>query len=84
MFLATRLRAQGAELPNPRKFSREQMSGWIAQDKADKQRFREGKRVWRIGLVRYPARFCCQRLRGGHPHPSRNARRALGQRKRGA
>ena len=43
LFLATRLRAQGARLPEPRKFAREQIAGWIAQDEADMQRFREGK-----------------------------------------
>ena len=43
LFLATRLRAQGAKPPEPRKFSREQMAGWIAQDEADMQQFREGK-----------------------------------------
>jgi len=43
LFLATRLRAQGAKLPEPRKFSREQIAGWIAQDEADMQQFRESK-----------------------------------------
>ena len=43
LFLSTRLRAQGARLPEPRKFSREQIAGWIARDEADMQRFREGK-----------------------------------------
>ena len=43
LFLATRLRAQSAKLPEPRKFGREQIAGWIAQDKADMQRFREDK-----------------------------------------
>jgi hypothetical protein len=43
LFLAARLRAQSAKLPEPRKFSREQVSGWIAQDEADMQKFREGK-----------------------------------------
>lgn len=43
LFLAARLRAQGAKLPEPRKFSREQIAGWIARDEADMQRFREGK-----------------------------------------
>jgi hypothetical protein len=43
LFLAARLRAQGTQMPQPRKFSREQTSGWIAEDEADMQRFREGK-----------------------------------------
>jgi hypothetical protein len=43
LFLAARLRAQGIKPPEPRKFSREQLAGWIAQDEADMQRFRDGK-----------------------------------------
>ena len=43
LFLAARLRAQGAKLPEPRKFSREQVANWIARDEADMQRFREGQ-----------------------------------------
>ncbi len=43
LFLATRLRAQGAKAPEPRKFSRETVAGWIARDEEDMQRFREGK-----------------------------------------
>lgn len=43
LFLAARLRAQGARLPEPRKFSREQMAGWIAEDEADLQRFRKSE-----------------------------------------
>ena len=42
LFLAARLRAEGATLPAPRKFSREQMQAWIAEDEADMRRFREG------------------------------------------
>ena len=30
LFLVTRMRSQGVKLPEPRKFSREQMAGWIA------------------------------------------------------
>lgn len=41
LFLAARLRAQGAGLPDPRKFSAEQLAEWIAEDEADLQRFRE-------------------------------------------
>jgi len=43
LFLATRLRAQGANPPEPREFSREHITGWIARDEADMQQFREGK-----------------------------------------
>jgi len=43
LFLAARLRAQGAKLPEPRKFSGEKIAGWVALDEADMQRFREGK-----------------------------------------
>ena len=43
LFLAARLRAQGARMPEPRQFSREQTNAWIADDEADMQRFREGK-----------------------------------------
>jgi hypothetical protein len=43
LFLAVRLRAEGAGLPEPRKFSREQMAVWIAEDEADMHRFSEGQ-----------------------------------------
>ena len=39
LFLATRLRADGRELPPPRRFTKEQMSAWIAEDDADLERF---------------------------------------------
>ena len=42
LFLATRLRGAGVKLPAPRKFTREQMQAWIAEDEADMRRFREG------------------------------------------
>ena len=42
LFLATRLRGAGVKLPPPRKFSREQIAAWIAEDEAEMQRFREG------------------------------------------
>jgi flagellar motor switch protein FliM len=42
--LATRLRsATPAELPSPRKFSKEQMEAWIAEDEADMESFRRGE-----------------------------------------
>jgi hypothetical protein len=43
LFLAARLRAQGGRMPEPRKFSRQQMADWLAEDEADMQRFRDGK-----------------------------------------
>jgi len=43
LFLAAQLRSQRSEMPEPRKFSREQMAAWIAEDEADMRRFREGK-----------------------------------------
>lgn len=42
LYLATRLRGSGATLPPPRKFSKEQVSTWIAEDEAEMRRFREG------------------------------------------
>lgn len=41
LFLAARLRAGGARLPEPRKFSREQIVGWIAEDEADLERLKQ-------------------------------------------
>ena len=43
LFLATRLRTQGAVVPEPRKFSRDQIAAWIAEDEADMRRFEQGK-----------------------------------------
>jgi len=42
LFLAAGLRRSGVKLPPPRKFSREQIASWIAEDEAEMQRFREG------------------------------------------
>lgn len=42
LFLATRLRRSGVQLPSPRKFSKEQVASWIAEDEAEMQGFREG------------------------------------------
>jgi hypothetical protein len=42
-FLAARLRAEGDRLPEPRKYSRDQIQAWIAQDEADFQRFQRPK-----------------------------------------
>jgi len=43
LFIAAQLRAQAGQLPAPRKFSREQLAAWIAEDEADIQRFRDSK-----------------------------------------
>jgi hypothetical protein len=42
LFIAARLRADGATLPPPRKFTKEQLAAWIAEDEADLERFRRG------------------------------------------
>ena len=42
LFLATRLRATGAELPAPRSFSNEQIQQWIAEDENGYRRFVAG------------------------------------------
>ena len=42
LFLAARLRADGAQMPPIRRFSKEQMDAWIAEDEADMERFRRG------------------------------------------
>jgi hypothetical protein len=41
LFLGARLRAEGAGLPEPRQFSREQVQSWVTEDEADLRRFRE-------------------------------------------
>ena len=43
LFLAARLRAQGNGLPTPRKFSRDQLKAWIAEDEAEMQRLRDNQ-----------------------------------------
>jgi len=40
LFLAARLRAEGARLPEPRRFSSGQVAGWIAEDEADLERLK--------------------------------------------
>jgi len=42
LFLAARLRADGAPLPPPRRFTREQMAAWVAEDESDMERFQRG------------------------------------------
>ena len=43
LFLASRLRAAPSALPSPRQFSREQVSGWVAEDEAGWQSFQSGR-----------------------------------------
>jgi hypothetical protein len=40
LFLATRIRAQGARMPEPRRFSTETIQGWIAEDEAALRRLK--------------------------------------------
>jgi hypothetical protein len=42
LFLAERLRAQQALVPQPRRFGADQLDEWIAEDEADGKRIREG------------------------------------------
>lgn len=41
LFLASRLRDEGAPLPEPRTFMPEEIAGWIHEDEADMRRLRE-------------------------------------------
>ena len=41
LFLASRLRDEGAPLPEPRTFMPEEIAGWISEDEADMRRLRE-------------------------------------------
>ena len=41
LFLASRLRAEGAVLPEPRVFLADEMARWISEDEADMRRLRE-------------------------------------------
>ena len=41
LFLAMRLRAEGAKLPDPRTFTTEEMAAWIEEDEADMKQLRE-------------------------------------------
>lgn len=50
LFLAARLRAPGARPPEPRKFSKEQMAAWIAEDEEDMRRLRE--EAWGFSWMR--------------------------------
>lgn len=42
LFLATRLRAEGALLPEPHTFTFQEMAGWVEEDEADIRRFDNG------------------------------------------
>ena len=41
LFLASRLRAEGATLPESRTFTRDELAGWIEEAEADMRRLRE-------------------------------------------
>ena len=43
LFLAARLRAEGAHAPEPRKYSCEQIESWLAEDEAELKRFKREK-----------------------------------------
>ncbi|MBM3858838.1 MAG: hypothetical protein FJ395_04220 [Verrucomicrobia bacterium] len=59
LFLAARLRAAGAKLPEPRQFSREQTAAWIAEDEADLERFRNCSSTPASNIIRKPALGNC-------------------------
>lgn len=40
LFLAARLRAQAGQLPPPRRFTRQQLDAWIAEDESEMRRLR--------------------------------------------
>jgi hypothetical protein len=42
LFLASRLRSEGALLPEPRTLTPDEMAGWIEEDEADMRRLRKG------------------------------------------
>jgi hypothetical protein len=42
LFLAAQLRSEGTPPPEPRRFTKEQMESWIAEDEADMERFESG------------------------------------------
>lgn len=42
LFLVARLRAAGQGLPEPRRFTQDQIGAWISEDEEDMRRFREG------------------------------------------
>jgi len=42
LVLAARLRGDAVRLPEPRKFTSEQVAAWVAEDEAEMQRFNKG------------------------------------------
>lgn len=44
LFLASRLRAEGVDLPEPRRFSKAQVDAWVAEDEADLKSFKAATR----------------------------------------
>ena len=42
LFLAARLRADGAQMPPPRRFTMDLVAAWVAEDEADMERFERG------------------------------------------
>ena len=42
-FLTARLHSQGVRLPEPRRFTREQIAKWVAKDEAEMREFLEGR-----------------------------------------
>jgi hypothetical protein len=42
LFLAVQLREQGKDLPPPRRFSADQLKGWISEDETQMQRLLDG------------------------------------------
>jgi len=43
LFVAGKLRAEGAPLPEPRLFSQEQLQAWMDEDEEDMRKFRAGE-----------------------------------------
>jgi hypothetical protein len=41
LFLASRLRSNGAPLPAPRQFAPQEIASWITEDEAELKRFQE-------------------------------------------
>ncbi len=43
LFLAARLRAEGARMPEPRKYTHEQIQTWLDEDEAELRQFKRGE-----------------------------------------
>jgi hypothetical protein len=41
LFLAARMRADGARPPEPRRFSRDQVNQWVSEDESELARFKK-------------------------------------------